>query len=812
MSKFNTRLRHSNDLFACARPEEYICAYQDCVSTINHLNLLPSQSHYTLLPNSYNMGQVFSAVRWILSAIANNQQTTPAVAGGDTPVSRQTSEPNVNPSEQPPSNPNSNPTAESRAPQARQVSIGGGTPAQGKHQTFALVIGINEYKFIEPTNNLHGAVEDANAFENYLVKDLLVPKANIINLRDEKATRSAIIDGFEELQRNSKIIPREVAIIIYFAGHGAVAEKPQTWTDWVTPGNKVEMLCPADINQVINGKDKVEGIPDRTLSQLLLDLSNAKGNNITLILDCCHAAGQNRGVQGMRSRALTLENLMLSPTCDEHIYSDASQTRSVQEDKSGFSDFYGSHVLLAACKRNQKAWETDKKGVFTDALLSCLRPSSRDQPSYNSLMQNLKMPENLNQHAHWDGKHIRRRLFDCWQEPASNSMILCRKGVSGIFSSSQSGITLHAGLLHGIRAGSTFEISESDLPTDPDLKNPLLVVTDVKASVSLLGLTSRNSTVFNPDSEQSFWYARLVQERSDSPLNIHYNNEDSEVLNQIFTNSSEAILIPPKVIARVTNTDDAHLCLTVEENTVIFHRGQRFRKLSSRFPPLPQFHLSYKADIRDLISRYAHFNSHLALTSLVPITEFVTIKMIKLPNASGTSSEVVLENGGRIETIVDTSSSPDHYGFTVHNRSDVGLYIYILYFDASESTIDVWYSAQMGQHEDSVNPCIGSGQDFTFGHGRRHRRPIAFSVPKGQDVDVCFIKILVTTKAVDIGPITSDPSPTDPTSRGGSLQPAPEVDVEWASANFTVESKRARSGEVLLNADTLGDLERSSKA
>ncbi len=128
------------------------------------------------------------------------------------------------------------------------------------------------------------------------------------------------------------------------------------------------MLCPANINRAINGKVKVEGIPDRTLSQLLLDLSNAKGiilyvaelrvrddadalpmPFLTLILDCCHAAGINCGVVTdpmIWSRAL--KSQPLSPTCDKDIYSHASQIRSFQKDESGFSNSYGSHVLLAA--------------------------------------------------------------------------------------------------------------------------------------------------------------------------------------------------------------------------------------------------------------------------------------------------------------------------------------------------------------------------------------------------------------------------------------------------------------------------------
>ncbi len=160
---------------------------------------------------------------------------------------------------------------------------------RGKHQTFALVIGINKYKFVEPKQDLQGAVKDADNFKNYLLEDLGVAEDNIIDLRDKDATRSAIINQFRELERNPKIVPGEAAIIIYFAGHGALTTKPDTWTGWVSTDEKtIEMLCPANIGApdvkdkvVPDGKDKViEGIPDRTISRLLLDLSIAKGNNI----------------------------------------------------------------------------------------------------------------------------------------------------------------------------------------------------------------------------------------------------------------------------------------------------------------------------------------------------------------------------------------------------------------------------------------------------------------------------------------------------------------------------------------------------
>ncbi|PBK84254.1 hypothetical protein ARMGADRAFT_615488 [Armillaria gallica] len=739
------------------------------------------------------MGRVLSAVRWFLSVSVND----PA-AGGDAPVPHQISEPNdVNSSEQPPSNPSSNSLPKLGTSQARQEPVGGGTPAQGKHQTFALVIGIDKYKFVEPNQDLQVAVKDADDFKSYLVKDMLVPEANIINLRNDQATRLAIIEAFIELKDDPRITPGEVAIIIYFAGHGAVARKPSAWKNWETPDDKVEMLCPADINHDLNGKDRVEGIPDRTLSRLLLDLSKAKGNNITLILDCCHAAGMNRGSNdpALRSRVLNLKGVQdLSPTCDEHIYSQESLTRSVQEGVS----YFGSHVLLAACRRTQIAWEDGNNGIFTTALLRSLRKaaSSDLQPTYDSLMNGLP-PMRGDQTPHWDGKHLHRFIFDSWRIPAGRSMILCYQG-----SPWPSDLVLRAGSLHGITVGSTFEIFRSPFP-HPNIQDLVatLTVTDVNQSISQLHLTSSNSFTLNSG---SFWYARLRKAFDTSPLHIYC--DDQGTLDLILADTSESLLTAH--VIPVEDPDDADICLTVEANIVHFNQGKRAGtriEFSSYFPPYSPCQVHSIPDIRDFINRYAHFTSRLIIKSPVATTDFVAIEMNKLrfdedEGEVKKDSQVTLttvKDGELFEIVVDTAQYPDPYGFTICHNGGVDLYAYLLYFDASKLTIDTWYHPQKGQMngEGSVDPCLSNNSTLTLGYGRSVMNPMSFDVPDGQDVDICFLKIFVATKAVDIGPIEQyESSGPDVKQRSAvPLAPSPS-DFEWASKTITIISKRSQSG------------------
>ncbi|KAK0475329.1 caspase domain-containing protein [Armillaria luteobubalina] len=761
------------------------------------------------------MGQVLSSILRFLGIIDRNpstgekEQMIQGTPDEDIPVSPQSSEPvtpNIKengaiPSEKPPSNLRSNSTSELGPLQARQSSVGGASSTRGKHPIFALVIGINEYKFIEPRQDLKGAVKDAENFKKYLLEDLGVAEDNIINLRDEQATRSAVIDRFRQLQGDPKIGSGKAAIIIYFAGHGARATKPTTWTDWVSSDENIEMLCPADIGALdANGK-VVEGIPDRTISQFLLDLSIAKGNNITLILDCCHAAGMNRGASG-DSRARNFRNHQsLSPSCDKDIYySREDKPRPYKDKKSNFShySFWGSHVLLAACERRQEAREEDSQGIFTGTLLKSLKHFASEDltPTYDSLMKHLShnMPDY--QKPLWDGKHIRRHLFNSWEDPASSFMIPCYSPLPPT-----NHLILSAGSLHGITKGSTFEIFKSD-SIYPNSKDHLavLTVTKVQDHVSHLLLTPPQSSLFRSTLNESVcWYGRLRKASGPPTLNIYC--DDSCVLDSILTGSSESEVTV--AVAIVENSVEADLRLTVENGHVFFHIGGRLStniEFPSQFSPYSPCPINYIADIRTFINRFAHFIFQLTsepCLTLGPMKDCVRIEMNKLRRIGrqfDRGSDVVLrkvKNGG----LAEVGPSEDRYGFTIYNNYDDDLHVYLLYFDASTLAIDAWHSPQKAQNEGSVDAFLKRNSEITFGRGKRHDGvdPVKIIVPDGQDVDICFFKFLVTTEAVDIGPIEQPEfTLSDTKPRGGRQSSSTELfGFEWGAEVITVVSKRA---------------------
>ncbi len=92
----------------------------------------------------------------------------------------------------------------------------------------------------------------------------------------------------------------------------------------------------------------------------------------------------------------------------------------------------------------------------------------------------------------------------------------------------------------------------------------------------------------------------------------------------------------------------------------------------------------------------------------------------------------------------------------------------------------------------SVDPCLPNNSTLTLGYGRSVMNPMSFDVPDGQDIDVCFVKIIVATKAVEIGPIEQfESSPPDVKPRGAKPWTPPPSDLEWASKTITIVSKRS---------------------
>lgn len=149
----------------------------------------------------------------------------------------------------------------------------------------ALLIGIGAYQNLPPKLFLHGPKNDLVAMEGLLTGTLGFDPSTIRVLRDEQATRAAILTSIEEwLVAGTQ--PGDRAYL-YYSGHGLQV----TDQDGDEDDGLDEALAPFDL--VAGTKDWDGGITDDELDAIL---DRLKGRAVTLVIDACHSGTISRSL------------------------------------------------------------------------------------------------------------------------------------------------------------------------------------------------------------------------------------------------------------------------------------------------------------------------------------------------------------------------------------------------------------------------------------------------------------------------------------------------------------------------------------
>ncbi|MBI3753586.1 MAG: caspase family protein [Deltaproteobacteria bacterium] len=101
-----------------------------------------------------------------------------------------------------------------------------------KGDYWALIIGINKYPNLPAKWQLEGAVPDARAVKDMLIKKYGFAEERVVFISDEQATRKGIITWLREL---SKSIKEQDNLFIYYAGHGVYESESES--GWWIPSN-----------------------------------------------------------------------------------------------------------------------------------------------------------------------------------------------------------------------------------------------------------------------------------------------------------------------------------------------------------------------------------------------------------------------------------------------------------------------------------------------------------------------------------------------------------------------------------------------
>ncbi|ELU39050.1 mycorrhiza-upregulated peptidase C14 [Rhizoctonia solani AG-1 IA] len=606
----------------------------------------------------------------------------------------------------------------------------------------ALIIGINKY-----VANVHlaAAVPDALSFKEYLTNDLLVPEEQIKVILDEEATRANIIKAFQDLADPDNKINKDEPIVIYYAGHGSEIDPPP---DRAANGPKVQCIIPQDTSTDAG----IVPIPDFTLGTLIHRIAQQKGNNITLIFDCCHSAGGTRDeIDDARFIDKSkLPKLPASP--DKDIIDKAlGGSRDVVDPASlglSFEDM-GSHVILAACGHAEVAFENgaEKHGYFSSALLKLLRSVQIDSLTYRACMQRLpplrtRQPQN----PVCEGKHMNRIFFNAKVQGASVSMILIKAKGKDFY--------LQSGVAQGITPGSQFSIHTSDIPSKDNPSLGTLEVDLVEPFVSRLKdadtLALKATTVY---------YGRQVAYGPEQALDIYVTQQfvdaakPSDGWARAFAGGTGELVLRPvepelaSVVLSINKKKKATFTLT-NQAAVQYGVAKLPRRIYSPIPPEAE-------RVMPVLTAISQWNWQLRRMPLEgrPFAKTIDYEFYKLQRSGEYTDEgnpVLVPEGDNlnVDGVVDIVANPeDFYGIKITNNSTRDLYAYL--FDFSCTGLSIEPKTIPIQGINTSDPTLPKGGNLTIGYGSGGQEPLLFSVTEGQRFDINHFKLFVTTHPTD---------------------------------------------------------------
>ncbi|KIJ27950.1 hypothetical protein M422DRAFT_71496 [Sphaerobolus stellatus SS14] len=612
---------------------------------------------------------------------------------------------------------------------------------------FALIIGIDEYKSLW-VRDLRGAVADAKDVENYLKDDLKVHADQIRTLHNKEATRAAIIKALQDLPKDPRIQPDD-PILIFFAGHGGEKNPPK---EWGFQDNKIQYILPHDIKTQDEANNAIHGIPDRTLGTLLNELAKSKGDNISVIFDCCHSGSGTRTDEVEPERlARVVEIEDVPPELDMHIWND--EERCKDETRGAFlaPGFVRcglrSHVLIAACGAEEKAREHCGRGIFTEALVKTLRSVGADKVTYQDVLKRIPaLPSDQNPQC--EGVNRDRILFNA-KAPNSGRFFYTVSFDGGEF-------VMEAGTAHGLTDGAEFTIYK-----EQDMSSRLGVFATKKKEDLRLYVV--------PNDNLNGVFQALAQ---------HMSSPDS---------SHRRILL-------VELDKDPHIMIDFKEGKIVFNT---FNPLLTKygFTRMPYSVDNNIDDIYPVIQAAAHFRWYLDVKNPSHILQNkVKVHFYQVHESGRTDDDfnTIYEDDGNdlhVDGEVYIGEDPSKfYAFKIFNESSLSLYPYLFYFNNNDFEILSFYQPPFGRYK--VDVPLKPYSSFTIGYGSGGSIPVIFELPPGKDLDVGFLKLFLTTKIINYSEIPQGSAFPNNSSRAAQWAPVkPQAEI-WDTIMIPVIQKR----------------------
>ncbi|KIK68739.1 hypothetical protein GYMLUDRAFT_1008897 [Collybiopsis luxurians FD-317 M1] len=625
-------------------------------------------------------------------------------------------------------------------PPLPQVNI---APRPRGPSLFALIIGINKYK--DPrVPDLHGAASDADTIQDFLISEVNVPAERIINLRNEDATREAIIIALESIADNESI-DKQDPILIFYAGHGGEAKAPQGWAT-STGDSTIQMLIPHDFVQEGARDFNGQGVFDMTLSRILENIALKKSDNITVIFDCCHSGS---GTRDSRDETLAIRGVALPKTYNipPEVLKLESAPRASKVAKGYEKSGLRSHVLLAACMRGQTAKERHGRGAFTSQLLELFKKEGVDKLTYKEIIS--RLPDLPLQNPQCEGDNQTRVLFN--SKIAGPRRLLFKIKATA---SAKNQYILEAGEAHGLTNKAQFTIYP-----DEKMSTPIGTVTAWETTAFHTRCTSGVDNFELPAT------ACAVQTRTgenqDLRLFVEANDAFLGLFVQLGQEMQRADTFKRSFCLVNSPNDKPNLAISAQNGFVQFHvMEQTCRAYGLTMMPHEDIRveetdylISVLRSAADFYWNLQHSNSKSVLSSKVSVE---CLKLVESGQHDDDFEPILVpqkadgeEVNLNIEGIVVIDVDEDvKYGFKINNTSNLPLYAALFYFDVSDVSVVPLYlpgTAKTGIADFSI-PAHGS---LTIGYGDSGTAPHEYFLRDNQNVDVGFLKLYLSTQYVD---------------------------------------------------------------
>ncbi|KAG8708317.1 hypothetical protein FRC11_006569, partial [Ceratobasidium sp. 423] len=658
----------------------------------------------------------------------------------------------------------------------------------------ALIIGINDYPNLP---RLKGAVADADEVVKFLESELKIPPDHIINLRDDTATRQNIINSIKSFQNNPRI-NRGDPILIYYAGNGGVRRATEEWREQ-NGANIVQVIFPFDYDNKGDTSKPIECIPDRTIAGLLNDLSQAKGDNITVIFDSCHWASGTRvpnkprkGVLDRRERAAEVKR-DIPWDIDHDIIRPAPPWRGNETHYTRWSlcTNQTSHIHLAACGSEEKAYEENGRGVFTMALLKSIRANGVDKITYHSLIKSL--PSLSSQSPHCYGKHKQRILFDS-SVPSQGTLTIPVK-----FEAENKDIVLQAGAASGVSTESIWEIYASvtdEVPLGSFRAEPPHVSTTVLQPEEEGG-DGLFLAHMSKEGSGTRTYARQVRVGVIDELLVYFTPRAKERIfpkNEIDPALSYPVGSGERDVGYVHAAEDsADIAVDLHDSD-----GRVSFRLCDRqagqygVATLENRVRAERSAVDEVLFGAAKWKWHLQRknTDSWQITDPVKMELIKVGVKRGphkimfpVEEREVMNESGIVDFEVDRR---DLYGVQLTSQVDQPLYIRMFYFDTTDFSI-----VDMFGHATVNDPAILPKGTFLIGDKAEGGTPLQFTLNKDQKVDLGYLKVFWSTEPIEMEGLGQKPTfnrgpPEWSRPRGCKLDDDANEGIEWGTLLLTL--------------------------